>query len=271
MTNGTVEAIVPFLKWAGGKRWLVRSHRHVFDMAGYRRYVEPFVGSGAMFFGISPKKALLNDANEELVDTYRAIRDDWRSVVRLLTRHQRLHSEDYYYKMRESKPRTPVGRAARFIYLNRTCFNGLYRVNKHGQFNVPKGTKTSVILETDDFESISKRLNGVQLVSGDFEAVIDRCGSGDLVFADPPYTVKHNNNGFIKYNERLFSWADQERLKFALVRAAGRGAKVVVSNADHPSIRELYADAGCLVAERHSVMASESVRRKKTTELLITL
>lgn len=270
-TNSDAEVALPFLKWAGGKRWLIKSHKYAFDLSGIRRYVEPFVGSGAVFFGLSPSKALLNDANPDLIDTYRAIQSDWAAVARSLARHQKLHGDNYYYEVRASSPRTQAGRAARFIYLNRTCFNGLFRVNRLGQFNVPKGTKTSVVLDSDDFESIAERLANVQLVSGDFESVVDGCGKGDLVYADPPYTVKHNTNGFIKYNERLFSWADQERLKFALERAAARGARVVISNADHPSIHDLYEGAGCMVAERHSVMASESVRRKRTTELLITM
>ncbi|MFC3552249.1 DNA adenine methylase [Lysobacter cavernae] len=270
-TNSDAEVTLPFLKWAGGKRWLMRSHRDTFNLSSFDRYVEPFVGSGAVFFSLSPRKALINDANEDLIDTYRAIKSDWKAVVRLLAKHQKVHSDDYYYQVRADAPTTLMARAARFIYLNRTCFNGLYRVNRRGEFNVPRGTKNSVVMDSDNFEEIATRLSRARLMSGDFEKVIDTCGSGDFVYADPPYTVKHNNNGFIKYNERLFSWSDQERLKDALIRAAKRGAKVVVSNADHPSIRELYADAQCLTAERHSVMASESVRRKRTTELLISI
>lgn len=261
--------VVPFLKWAGGKRWLMRAHASAFDLTGVTRYVEPFVGSGAVFFGLAPDRALLNDANFELIETYRAIKENWQDVSRALVIHQAKHDEEYYYLVRASRPRSLHARAARFIYLNRTCFNGLFRVNQLGQFNVPKGTKSSVLLDTDDFYSVSKLLKHVELVSGDFAVIVDNCGLGDFIFADPPYTVKHNTNGFIKYNERLFSWSDQERLKLALSRAVTRGARVVVSNADHPSIRDLYSDASCTIAERHSVMASESWRRKKTTELLI--
>lgn len=269
--NSALDMAPPFLKWAGGKRWLIRSHKSAFDLSGIKRYVEPFVGSGAVFFGLAPKKAILNDANADLIGTYRAIRSDWAGVARALAKHQKLHGADYYYEVRASSPRTPASCAARFIYLNRTCFNGLFRVNRLGKFNVPIGTKSSVVLESDDFEAIALRLVDVELTTGDFEKVVDDCRKGDLVYADPPYTVKHNNNGFIKYNERLFSWADQERLKCALERAVARGARVLVSNADHPSIRDLYEGAGCLVAERHSVMASESARRKITTELLISM
>jgi DNA adenine methylase len=121
--------------------------------------------------------------------------------------------------------------------LNRTCFNGIYRVNLRGAFNVPKGTKSAVVLPTDDFSEAQRLLRRAKLLDGDFEEVIDQAQSGDLVFADPPYTVRHNNNGFIKYNEKLFSWDDQERLARVLTRAAKRGVKVVATNADHREIR----------------------------------
>ncbi|WP_408950210.1 DNA adenine methylase [Lysobacter sp. Hz 25] len=269
MSNSQI--VLPFLKWAGGKRWLANNYGEVIDLHGAVRYVEPFLGSGAVFFSVNPGKALLNDANRDLVGAYRTIKEDWKSVYSLLQKYHRKHDVDFYYEMRNKRPVTAVGRAARFIYLNRTCFNGLYRVNKQGCFNVPVGTKSSVVLDTDDFRSVASRLKCARLVSGDFEKVVNECGVGDFLYVDPPYTVKHNNNGFVKYNERLFSWSDQERLASALMRAVSRGARAVVSNADHPSIRELYNGCDQIVAERHSVMASESARRKKTTELVIFL
>lgn len=262
-------SLTPFLKWAGGKRWLIRDHRYVFQLSDGSRYVEPFLGGGAVFFSLLPKRALLNDVNSELIHTYSVLKNDWASVFALLRRHHNKHSNSYYYQVRSSTPRSDAGRAARFLYLNRTCFNGLYRVNRNGQFNVPLGTKTAVLMESDDFEAVANALAAAELVSVDFEQIVDRCGENDFIFADPPYTVKHNNNGFVKYNERLFSWADQERLKSALHRAAERGARVVVSNADHPSIRELYSGWDVETLYRHSVMASESVRRKRTSEVLI--
>lgn len=261
--------VTPFLKWAGGKRWLVRDHFDFFELAETSRYIEPFIGSAAVFFAVAPKVALLNDANTELIETYRTIRTSSKEVAEKLRRHHGAHSEEYFYSVRASRPTSPSGRAARFIYLNRTCFNGLYRVNRKGEFNVPIGTKTDVILSTDDFEAVARVLRGAELSAGDFEVVIDKAGSGDFVFADPPYTVKHNMNGFIKYNERLFSWEDQERLKEALSRAANRGASILLTNADHSSIRQLYKGCKIRTLERTSVMASESWRRRTTTEVLI--
>lgn len=264
--------VLPFLKWAGGKRWLAQKDTGIFDAARYKRHVEPFAGSAAIFFASAPKKAVLNDLNEDLICTYQALKNDWRSVYIELKKHNKLHSSDYYYAMRLTQPRSITKRASRFIYLNRTCFNGLYRVNLSGKFNVPIGSKSSVLLDTDDFEKVSNLLRNTKLTCLDFESVIDGCGKEDLIFCDPPYTVKHNYNGFIKYNERLFSWSDQERLKVSLMRAKDRGASVIVSNADHESIRELYSDATSIdVITRQSVMAADSRKRKETSELLITL
>lgn len=264
---------LPFLKWAGGKRWLTRISSIVERIPLDARYVEPFLGSAAMFFHTRPSKALLNDFNPDLIETYRAIKTNWKDVAKALRRHQRLHLEidNYYYDVRASSPKTPELRAARFIYLNRTCFNGLYRVNQKGEFNVPRGTKSTVVLDTDDFEAVSRTLMNTELIHGDFSTVIKRSGSGDFIFADPPYTVKHNHNGFIKYNEKLFSWEDQVRLHDELSLAADRGAAIMITNADHPSIHELYRRFDIIVAERPSVMASSSDKRKKTTEAIITI
>jgi DNA adenine methylase len=259
----------PFLKWAGGKRWLVP--RLVKTLPPYSgRYIEPFLGSGAVFFAIHPSSALLSDANEDLIETYGAIRDDHIQVFELLKTHQRKHSEEYFYQMREYKPRDPYRKAARFIYLNRTCWNGLYRVNLDGVFNVPKGTKSTVLLDTDDWPAIAKTLQGVEIRCQDFETSIDSSSKGDLIFADPPYTVKHNLNGFIKYNNALFSWDDQIRLRDALSRAKDRGVHVIATNAYHESVRGLYREGFSLEAlSRSSVLAGSAKHRGRYNELLI--
>jgi DNA adenine methylase len=184
--------------------------------------------------------------------------------------HHKNHSKAYYYARRAAEPTTALGRAAQFIYLNRACWNGLYRVNQRGQFNVPIGTKDWIISSADDFAGISAALQGAELAAHDFEATIHAAGAEDLIFADPPYTVAHNFNGFVKYNETIFSWSDQERLAGALKQAASRGAKVIVTNADHPSVRDLYdgfADIQPLA--RASVIAGGVKGRQQTSELLI--
>lgn len=241
-SNAATPELVPFLKWPGGKRWFVCNHADLLP-SEYGTYVEPFLGAGAVYFHIKPTQALLGDVNSDLVETYRVIKYNWQALESSLRYRQRRHREDpdaYYYWLRANIPGKLVQRASRLIYLNRTCFNGIYRVNRQGEFNVPRGSKDKVVIETDDFESMSKVLASAELVAGDFEALVDRANSGDFVFCDPPYTVRHNYNGFRKYNEVLFSWADQERLAQALTRAALRGVKVVCTNANHRSVRNLY-------------------------------
>ena len=259
----------PFLKWAGGKRWLANKIvelAHPLD----GQYIEPFLGSGAVYFSLRPTKAILSDANVELINTYQAIKEEPARIACLLREHQRYHSKEYYYKMRNYKPRCMFRKAARFIYLNRTCWNGLYRVNLSGKFNVPIGTKSTVIMETDDWAAVAGMLEPAKLFCGDFEKSIEMAREGDLVFADPPYTVKHNLNGFIKYNDALFSWSDQIRLRDALLRAKGRGARVIVTNAHHASIKDLYRkDFRLEPIERASVLAGSSAHRGRYEELLI--
>lgn len=261
--------VSPFLKWAGGKRWL---STRIVDLIGplKGKYIEPFLGSGAVFFSLKPTASLLSDKNHELVNAYTAIKSDHKRVVELLEEHQKKHSKDYFYKIRDYRPRCEFRMAARFIYLNRTCWNGLYRVNLEGRFNVPIGTKSSVLMDTDDWERISKLLKSAKLTCADFEDSIDQAREDDVVFADPPYTVKHNLNGFIKYNDALFSWSDQIRLRNALLGARERGARVIVTNAHHQSIRELYGDHFILESvTRSSVLAGSPAHRGKYEELLI--
>lgn len=264
--------ILPFLKWAGGKRWLVSSHPHVFPES-YGTYIEPFLGAGSVYFHLQPSKAILGDANEDLIGAYRAIKSDANAVERSLQYRQRRHDEDadYFYQLREREPGDLAQRASRLIYLNRTCFNGIYRVNRRGQFNVPRGTKDAVVMETDDFAAMSLLLKGAELVVSDFEPLINRARRDDLVFADPPYTVLHNYNGFVKYNEVLFSWSDQQRLATALWRAARRGVKVLCTNANHHSVRSLYADDVFTLDElsRTSRISADASSRKAFEELLI--
>jgi DNA adenine methylase len=261
--------VTPFLKWAGGKRWLVASHAHIFPKK-FNRFLEPFLGSGAVYFYLQPREALLTDVNRDLINAYRVIRDKWKLLEAALTAHQERHSDDYFYAMRAWTPKENIEKAARFIYLNRTCWNGLYRVNKKGEFNVPRGTKNSVLLDSDAFELVSKNLKRATLKVADFESSIDSANAGDFVFVDPPYTVKHNYNGFIKYNDKIFSWEDQVRLRDALVRAKKRGAMIVMTNANHESVRDLYKGFNSYPLRRQSVLSGVPEGRGETEELLVT-
>ncbi|TCT22942.1 DNA adenine methylase [Thiobaca trueperi] len=232
------------------------------------------MGAGAVYFHIQPKRALLGDINPELMNAYQVIKDDWQALESSLKYRQRRHREDadkYYYWLRARTPPQPSQRASRLIYLNRTCFNGIYRVNRRGQFNVPRGTKDKVIIETDNFSAISKLLAGAELMVDDFEVLVDRADKDDFLFCDPPYTVRHNYNGFRKYNEVLFSWADQERLASALLRAARRGAKILCTNANHQSVRDLYSSPEFKqqIVSRYSRISADNASRRYFEELII--
>jgi DNA adenine methylase len=260
--------IEPFLKWAGGKRWLAASYA-LPASSTFVRYIEPFLGGGAVFFALSPERSLLSDVNSELIGLYHVVRDDPERLKRILDLHQALHSPDHYYATRAEVPTTAVERAARMLYLNRTCWNGLYRVNTKGQFNVPIGTKNLVTTGSEDFKSIAMLLSKADIRNSDFEATIEEAKSGDFLFVDPPYTVKHNMNGFVKYNENIFSWADQIRLCDSVKSAAKRGAAVMITNADHESVRELYkSDFTYSSLTRSSVLSGLSSGRGSTTEAL---
>ena len=261
---------VPFLKWAGGKRWLVKKFIALFPTT-YGCYIEPFLGGGSVFFALRPQKSILSDSNARLIETYTQIRDNPKYISKLLRQHQANHSDKYYYLVRKRKhPNSAAQRAAQFIYLNRTCWNGLYRVNLKGEFNVPRGTKSSVILATDDFLAVANVLKNSELIAQDFSTTMAKAGAGDFVYVDPPYTVNHKYNGFAKYNEKIFSWADQVRLRDDVVSAIERGARVAISNADHISVSKLYQGIGTHKSvSRKSIIAASSEYRGCADELLI--
>ncbi|OHX34312.1 DNA methyltransferase [Methylomonas sp. LWB] len=262
--------ITPFLKWAGGKRWFVQRHADLIPK-NFNRYIEPFLGGGSVFFYLQPSCSLLGDANPDLIAAYRGIKENWKAVVKSLQYHSRQHSDEYFYLMRGSHPKDVIRRASRMIYLNRTCFNGIYRVNLRGEFNVPRGTKDSVLLSSDRFDLIAKLLESADIRSADFEILIDEAQTDDFIFADPPYTVRHNFNGFVKYNEKLFSWQDQERLAEALIRAKNRGVHILSTNANHSSIRDLYENYGFKLntTSRFSSISALSKHRKQFDEMII--
>ncbi len=266
-----VSNALPFLKWVGGKRWLAARHSWLLPRS-YSRYFEPFLGGGAILFHLQPNRAFLSDANNDLIRVYKAVKNDWYQIVRLLKRHQAGHSEEYYYSLRETRCSDPVKEAARFIYLNRACFNGIYRVNRQGQFNVPKGSKEKIVMDDDDFEAVARVLKNCRLVAQDFERTMMLTGHNDFVFIDPPYTVKHNNNGFIKYNQKLFGWEDQLRLKRSIEQAASRGVRVLLTNANHKSVRDLYKGLGTMhELTRSSVVSANSEHRRSSSELAIAI
>jgi DNA adenine methylase len=260
----------PFLKWPGAKRWLSSYLTPSID-ALPGRYFEPFLGSGAVFFSTSPRQSVISDLNRELVETYNSLKATPGSVMDHLQGFASQHSQEFYYRIRDLDPDSAPERAARLIYLNRTCFNGVYRVNRQGKFNVPIGTRANIIRADDDFSSVAERLANAEIICADFEECISRAGPGDIVFADPPYTVTHNNNGFIKYNEVIFSWADQQRLAQAVKAASQRGANVILTNAAHPSVEALYLhpDLKTYKVVRKSAISGKAEGRKEYEEIVV--
>lgn len=260
----------PFIKWAGSKRFLLPEIVSLLPKK-INAYHEPFLGSGALFFLLRPDMAYLSDACRDLMSTYSAAASDAEAVLSFLSRWPT--DPELYYQLRNEPPSTDKFlEAARFIYLNRNCWNGLYRVNLTGKFNVPYGRpKTSNDLDAGNFRECARDLSkpGVVITSGDFEQNLHAVGPGDLVFLDPPYVTQHNNNGFREYNERLFSWADQIRLAAAAAMLASRGANVIVTNAFHPDIANLYEGFTIVKSERSSTIASDKAKRGRAVEAII--
>lgn len=263
--------VSPFIKWAGGKRWLASViAKEYAALPNVKRYIEPFLGGGAAFFAIQPANCILSDLNSELINTYQVVQEEPTEITNQLRALHNAHNESFYYQMRSSRPTSKLERAVRFLYLNRTCWNGLYRVNLNGDFNVPIGSKLKVYDPNEDFFRISIALSNVRLLCRDFEQTLSFAGEGDFVYIDPPYTVKHNLNGFIKYNDKIFQWDDQVRLRNEIVKAHSRGAYVLLSNADHESVRGLYSDIFHIrTVYRKSILAADSTKRGPTSEILV--
>ena len=261
----------PFLKWPGGKRWLISKYSMIFPTE-YNTYLEPFLGGGSAFFYLTPKQAIVSDINRDLINTYQIMRNSPVELSNILIKHQENHSAEYYYKIRNEVSQDTIERAARFLYLNRTCFNGMYRVNHDGIFNVPIGTRSRFVEDIDLFEQYSQVLKKAHIRSQDFTETIRQAGDKDLVFADPPYAIASKQNSFIKYNDKLFSWKDQSRLLKALVKARDRGALVICTNAFYPQLKEMYErnDFYTYSLNRFSSISGNSAGRGSLEELLIT-
>lgn len=260
-----------FLKWAGGKRWFVNSEYKRFPLK-YNRYIEPFLGGGAVFFYLEPQNAILSDINRELIDTYIAVRDELDSVYKNLKIHQKKHCKEYFYTMRNKKTRKTATAAARMIYLNKSCFNGIYRVNSQGKFNVPLGTIKDMSFERDNLLQASEILKKAKILCQDFQITIDAAQTNDFLFCDPPYAVENEDSRFVSYTADLFSWEDQVRLAKALERAKNRGVKIIMTNVDHPTVRALYEEIGGFsldTVSRNCFISGTLEGRKAYDELIV--
>lgn len=235
----------PFLKWVGGKTRLLAQLDDLFP-ADFGHYHEPFVGGGAVFFHLGPPTATLSDINGRLIETYRAVRDDVDGLIERLDHHRRRHNRAYYYQSRSrlNAPRglDSIDRAALFMYLNKTCFNGLYRENRSGEFNVPMGRyKDPSLYDESRLRAASRRLQQVDLRIDGFKNVLDRAEEGDFVYFDPPYVPLNATSSFTGYAKGGFDADMQVQLAQTFDALAKRGVFVMMSNSNAPLVHELYA------------------------------
>lgn len=274
MTNPKINTLKPFLRWAGGKTWLTKNITE-FTPDNFSNYIEPFLGGGSIFFylksnNIIKGKAYLSDTNKALIEAYKILRDQPNALIKHLESYK--NTEKEYYKIRKMVYDDPVLEASRFIYLNRTSFNGIYRENLKGVYNVPYGYKKyKTLFDFENLLKVSQLLKGTILKTCDFAKAISKVKENDLVFLDPPYTVAHENNGFVKYNQKIFSWDDQIRLKQEVEHIADKKAVFILTNAYHKSIKELYENIGVAKRlERSSVVGGNNAKRDKFHEIIIT-
>ena len=268
MENNIIQA-KPIIRWAGGKRWLVKQIDELFDLNTFNNYHEPFLGGGAIFFHILPKStSFLNDINKELIETYHCVKEDVHSVIEELSFFK--NTEEQYYKIRASRYRKPAKNAARFIFLNQTSFNGIYRVNLKGEYNVPYGHRKNVAIDPDVLIAVSDSLKNVKLSNIDFMDTADNINKGDLVFLDPPYTISHNKNGFFKYNAKLFTRDDQIRLSTMIDEIKSKDAYYIMTNAAHDEVKKIFEKNDNMIElKRASLIGGKNAKRDKYSELIV--
>ena len=267
----------PILKWVGGKRQLLSEIIPLIDES-CDNYVEPFIGGGAVLFRLQPKKAIINDYNTELINVYRTVRDDLDGLVALLKKHEKYNSSDYYYEVR-ALDRTPdfdkmsnSEKAARIIYLNKTCYNGLYRVNSLGQFNSPYGKyKNPNIVNEVVLRAISKYLNGneISIRSGDYKDVLNDIEKNSFVYLDPPYMPISSSSSFTGYTEGGFGYDKQVELKEECDKLNSKGVHFLQSNSDCEEIRELYKAYIIKIVKANRAINSDAKKRGQINEVLI--
>ncbi len=267
----------PFLKWAGGKRQLLPELvAQVRRLGPFRAFHEPFVGGGALFFELRSQDLIrdgvfLSDVNVRLIEAYQGVATRVDEVVELLREHARRHSAEHFYAVRGSMPESVAERAARLIYLNRTCFNGLYRENSRGQFNVPMGRYANpTICDEPTLRAASAALRSATLSVQPFDAVLAAAQAGDLVYFDPPYVPLSRTASFTAYAKDGFTMEDQSRLAVTFRELASRGVFLMLSNSKTDAVMDLYSPF-----KIHTVLASRSVNSKadgrgKVEEVIVT-
>lgn len=270
LMNKTLNA-KPFLRWAGGKKWLVKYLEDITRDLNYNNYYEPFIGGGAIFFALNPqKKVFLSDLNLDLINAYKMVQKYPTEIIEELRKYK--NEEKFYYDMREKNLNDSLLMAARFIYLNKTSFNGIYRVNNMGKYNVPFGFRSTYNIEESNIHNVSKMLKQVDLSSGDFSKIKSKIKKHDLIILDPPYTVSHNENGFIKYNQKLFSLEDQYRLNDLITYIKKVEAYYILTNAAHEKIIEIFErdDDERYDLSRANLIGGKNANRGKVKEYVFT-
>jgi len=268
----------PIVKWVGGKRQLLQDIK-LYIPYDFDTYYEPFFGGGAVFFEFLPEKAKINDLNSELINVYKQVKNHQRELIRLLEMHKQNHCKDYYYDIRnldrnveKYSKMSDVEKAARFIYLNKTCFNGLYRVNSKGQFNAPMGTYSNPnICDKQLIIEMSRYLKSHKVImkNMDFEKFLKTTKHGDFVYLDPPYAPLSQTANFTSYNKDGFSVDEQIRLKKVCDQLHQKGVKFLLSNSDTPFINELYKKYKIVKVQAKRNINSKGNSRGKISEVLV--
>ncbi len=267
----------PMLKWVGGKRQLLLDIIPMIDDK-CSTYVEPFIGGGAVLFSMQPKKATINDYNQELINVYKMVRDNLDELLDELKVHERNNSSDYYYEIRaldreeNFKKMSDVKKAARIIYLNKTCYNGLYRVNSSGQFNSPYGRyKNPNIVNEAVLKAISKYFNSneIEILNGEYRDALKNLDKNSFVYLDPPYMPISSSSSFTGYTEGRFGYASQVELKEECDKLTRQGIRFLQSNSDCEVIRELYKDYKMKTVKAKRSINSVAKKRGEINEVLI--
>lgn len=272
-TEKNNKIIKPFLRWAGGKTWFTK-HIENYIPKDFNDYYEPFVGGGSIFFYLKSKgfiknKAYLSDSNSDLINTYKVLKNHSNDLFEILKTH--IDSEDEYYRMRRTDFTDKIEKAAKFLYLNKTSFNGIYRVNRNGKYNVPYGRRNLKILyDFEHLKDISIALKNTYLSTQDFKQRCKLIKKNDFVFIDPPYTVAHENNGFIQYNQSIFSWNNQIQLSKLTDELNEKEVHFLVTNAYHDCIKEIYKVGTQEKLSRASTIGGIGAKRAKYKEIIIT-
>src|SRR3989338_3663586 len=270
----------PFVKWVGGKRQLLAQFRlrNLYPPEKFNpktgRYFEPFVGGGAVFFDLLPQKAFLSDLNNELVITYNVIKNDVENLISLLKKHK--INKEYFLKIRAQNPKnlSDLNIASRFIYLNRTCFNGMYRVNSNGGFNVPFGKYTNpLICDESNLRKVAKALKNIEIKRQDYKEVLKNAKKGDFVYFDPPYYPVSKTASFTSYTSEVFLDKEQTELRDTFAELYKRGCFIMLSNSDTSFISKIYSeikDTRITKVQAGRAINSKGDGRGKITEVLVT-